>query len=112
MTPHPVVLSAEDIAALPEQPFDAIEGVTHRVVWSNADSMAGIMTIERGRHLGAHAHHANHHHIWILRGEAVILGERLAEGAYVHIPSGVDHDIDATDTAGCTVLYLYIRHAD
>ena len=31
--------------------------------------------------------------------------------AYVHIPSGVDHDIDATSSDGCTVYYLYIRPA-
>jgi hypothetical protein len=27
----------------------------------------------------------------------------------VHIPSGIEHDIDATNTGGCTLFYLYAR---
>ena len=48
--------------------------------------------------------------LWVLDGRAVILGEELDAGSYVHVPSGVDHDLDATATNGCTVFYLYIRH--
>jgi hypothetical protein len=40
----------------------------------------------------------------------LIRGEQLGPGAYVHIPSGVQHDIDATDTDGCSVFYLYDRY--
>jgi quercetin dioxygenase-like cupin family protein len=36
----------------------------------------------------------------------------VTAGAYVHIPAGVDHDIDATETDGCTLYYLYLRAAD
>jgi quercetin dioxygenase-like cupin family protein len=74
--------------------------------------MAGVMTIAAGRHLGRHAHHANHHHLWVLDGRAVVLGEELSAGSYVHVPTGAQHDIDATTTGGCTVLYLYLRQAE
>jgi hypothetical protein len=53
----------------------------------------------------------NHHHIWVLEGRATILGTEIGPGAYVHIPSGIEHDIDARATDGCTVFYLYIRPA-
>lgn len=74
--------------------------------------MAGVMTVDRGCRLGIHAHRVNHHHMWITAGHARVLGRTLAAGSYVHIPSGVEHDIDATDTEGCTVHYLYLAPAD
>jgi hypothetical protein len=107
-----VVLSPEAIEALPVEPLGAIQGVTHRVIWRSDASMAGVMTIEGGHHLGHHSHRANHHHMWILEGHANILGSELGPGAYVHIPSGVSHDIDASMTEGCTLFYLYLRQAE
>ena len=55
----------------------------------------------------ASTHIVNHHHIWVLKGRATILGDELGPGLYVHVPRGVAHDIDATKTDGCTVFYLY-----
>ena len=40
---------------------------------------------------------------------AVVLGTELGPGGYVHVPDGVEHDIDATGSDGCTVYYLYLR---
>lgn len=105
-----MVLSAEQIEALPEGRLDSLAGVTHRVLWSTATSMAGVLAVAGGHRLGAHAHRENHHHIWVTDGHATILGELLGAGSYVHVPRGVDHDIDATGTEGCSVFYLYIRH--
>ena len=111
-TRQPVVLTSEAIAVLPSVPLGPLEGVTHRVLWRNDASMAGVLTVEPGRHLGAHTHRANHHHMWVLDGRATILGTELGPGSYVHIPSGVEHDIDAARTDGCTVFYLYLRQAE
>ena len=108
----PVVLTSEAIGALPVERLGNLEGVTHRVLWRDGTSMAGVMTVEAGHHLGSHAHRENHHHMWILEGHADILGSVLGPGGYVHIPSGVDHDIDASTTEGCTFVYLYLRVAD
>jgi quercetin dioxygenase-like cupin family protein len=104
------VLTADEIAALPARPLGSDPGVTNRVLWSTETSMAGVLHVAAGHSLGAHAHHANHHHMWVLAGEALVLGETLGAGSYVHIPSGVDHDIDASSSDGCDVFYLYIRH--
>lgn len=83
-------------------------GVTHRVLWHDATSMAGVLTVAGGHRLGAHAHRVNHHHMWVVDGRASVLGSDLGPGSYVHIPSGVEHDIDATTSDGCTVFYLYV----
>jgi mannose-6-phosphate isomerase-like protein (cupin superfamily) len=105
----PVVLTAGEIAQLPLQALDVGPGVTHRVLWRSDDSMAGVMTVERGHRLGRHTHRKNHHHMWVLHGEATVLGRDVGPGSYVHVPNGVEHDIDATRTVGCTLLYLYLR---
>jgi uncharacterized RmlC-like cupin family protein len=106
---QPVVLTSEAVDALPEIPVGDLNGVTHKVLWQTADSMAGVLTVDAGHRLGSHAHRTNHHHVWVLTGNAVVLGQSLDAGSYVHIPAGVDHDIDATATDGCTVFYLYAR---
>jgi quercetin dioxygenase-like cupin family protein len=106
--PQPVILPADAVAALPSQPLGSLGGVTHRVLWQTPTSMAGVMTIDKGHRLGPHTHRANHHHVWVMEGAASILGSELGPGSYVHIPSGVEHDIDATATDGVTVLYLYL----
>lgn len=111
-TRQPVVLTADAIAALPVAPLGPLEGVTHQVLWQNPTSMSGVLKIAPGHHLGRHAHRANHHHMWVLEGRATILGEVLGPGSYVHIPSGVEHDIEASATEGCTVLYFYLRQAE
>jgi quercetin dioxygenase-like cupin family protein len=109
LTREPTVLTPAAINALPAEPFGTIRGVSHRVLWRDETSMAGVLTVEAGHHLGSHAHRLNHHHIWVLEGHATILDTELGPGGYVHIPSGVTHDIDATSTDGCTVFYLYLR---
>lgn len=105
----PVVLTADAVEALPLVPLGDLDGIHHRVLWQNETSMAGVMTVDAGCHLGRHAHRVNHHHLWVVTGRAEILGIELGPGGYVHIPAGVDHDIDATRTDGCTVFYLYIE---
>jgi quercetin dioxygenase-like cupin family protein len=111
-TTGPTILSAEAVASLPREPLGRLEGVLHRVLWQDGTSMAGVLTVAGGHHLGHHSHRANHHHLWVVDGWATVLGTELGPGAYVHIPSGVDHDIDARDSDGCTVFYLYVRLAD
>jgi hypothetical protein len=97
-TARPTVLSRDEIVALPVDRLGPIEGVGNQVLWRNATSTAGVLTVERGRRLGMHSHRVNHHHMWVLEGSADIVGRRLGPGSYVHIPSGYDNDIDATST--------------
>jgi quercetin dioxygenase-like cupin family protein len=108
-TVNATVLTADAIEALPVEQLDSLAGVTHRVLWRNDTSMAGVLAVAGGHRLGTHSHRVNHHHIWVLDGQAVVLGHVVSAGSYVHIPGGVDHDIDATASAGCTVFYMYLR---
>lgn len=111
-SPPPVALTADAISALPLEPLAGIDGASHRVLWRDGTSMAGVLTVQAGHRLGTHAHHANQHHIWMLDGHAAILGAEIGPGSYVHVPHGVSHDIDATRSDGCTVFYLYLRPSD
>lgn len=104
---NPTVLTAAEIGMRPEVPLGSIEGVAHRAVWQQGTSMAGRMTIAGKHHLGAHRHRSHAHHIWIIDGHVEILGEVLGAGSYVHIPAGVEHDLDARATEGCTLFYVY-----
>jgi quercetin dioxygenase-like cupin family protein len=114
-TARPTVFTAEAIRELPAgsvaTPAGPAEGVTNRVLWWTDTSMAGVLTVQAGHRLGTHRHRLNHHHMWVVDGQATILGEVIGPGSYVHIPGGVAHDLDATHTGGCTVFYLYIRPA-
>jgi quercetin dioxygenase-like cupin family protein len=109
LTISPTVLTPEVIEALPEVALEGIDGVRHRVLWHHETSMAGVMTVDGGRELGAHTHRENHHHIWVLEGSAEMLGQVVGPGSYVHVPAGVEHNTDARGTGGCTFFYLYIR---
>ena len=102
-----VVLTAQAIATLAAKPLGEDADVRHRVLWTRGTSSAGVLQIPAGHRLGLHTHRVNHHHFWLLDGHAVVLGRALGPGSYVHVPSGVEHDVDATGTDGCTVFYLY-----
>lgn len=109
-TSLPLVLTPADVAALPAEPLGNLQGVTHRVLWRDGSSMAGVLTVQAGHRLGAHTHRVNHHHIWVLEGHATIVdGHEVGRGSYVHVPSGIEHDFDASSTEGCTVFYLYVH---
>lgn len=108
----PTVLDATAIAQLTSDPFGPHPGAaTNTVLWRNGSSMAGLLTIAGGERLGAHAHQRNHHHMWVVGGAAVVADALLEAGGYAHIPAGLEHDIDATSTDGCTVFYIYERTA-
>jgi quercetin dioxygenase-like cupin family protein len=104
----PTVLTADLVASTPSHPLGNLVGVTHRVLWAVADSMAGVLHIEGGQRLGSHSHRVNEHHLWVVEGSATICDTRVGAGSYVHVPVGVEHDIDARQTDGCSVFYLYV----
>ena len=107
----PIVLTGSQVESVPFKPLGDLEGVAHKLLWEDGTSTAGVLTVEAGHRLGSHAHHANHHHLWVLSGRGMILGVEVGPGGYVHIPAGVSHDIDCQSTDGCTVFYLYMRAA-
>jgi len=105
--PPPQVLTSEAIADLPVVPIGTVQGVERRILWRDGSSEAGILVVFGGHQLGLHTHRSNHHHMWVLDGAATILGTDVGPGSFVHIPSGVEHDIDARATDGCAVFYVY-----
>lgn len=107
--PVATVLAAANIAALEEQSLGDLTGVGRRIFFRDDTSEAGILRLAGGHRLGSHTHRENQHHMWVLDGEAKIAGSQLGAGSYVHVPAGVEHDIDATDTDGCSVFYIYGR---
>jgi len=105
---EPTVLTADAIAHLADQQLDTLDGISHRILWRSDTSMAGVLHVAGGHRLGTHSHRRNEHHMWVLNGQAIVLGHVVSAGSYIHVPSGVDHDIDASASAGCTVYYLYL----
>lgn len=105
------ILTPEEIERLPAEPLGDIPGVANQLLWRDAHSMQGILTIEGGHHLGAHTHRVNHHHVWVVDGIARILGRDLPPGSYVHIPAGVEHDMEAPTERPCRILYSYVAPA-
>ena len=105
--PRPQILSADVIAGLPVIPIGAIDGAERKVLWRDEAAEAGVLVVLGGHHLGAHRHRFNHHHLWVLDGRATILGQDVGPGSFVHVPSGMEHDIDARETEGCAVFYVY-----
>jgi hypothetical protein len=101
-----------EIAGISWEPLLTVgQGVEHRVLWRSGTSMAGIMRIAPGGEVWRHAHRRAHHHLWVLDGRGSTIGHGLEPGAYVHIPAGVEHGIEAsTEGSGLTFLYLY-EHA-
>lgn len=100
-------LSAAEIAATASRPLGNMEGVSNTLLWTDGTSSTGVLTIAAGRRLGDHTHRTHQHDLWVLDGSAEIAGRLLDAGSYVHVPRGVEHDIDATHTAGVSVYYSY-----
>ena len=104
---HPQLLSPHDIVGLPVSPIGSLPGVERKILWQDGTAEAGILVLMGGHQLGAHTHRRNHHHLWVLDGHATILGREVEPGSFVHVPSGIEHDIDARGTEGCAVFYVY-----
>ena len=102
----PEIFTARQVDSLPAQQLGHLSGIENRLLFSDGKQMAGILTIAKGHALGAHTHRDKQHHLLVLDGEADVLGKRVGNGAYVHIPPGFEHNIDATETEGCDLLPL------
>jgi oxalate decarboxylase/phosphoglucose isomerase-like protein (cupin superfamily) len=105
----PVLLDATAIEALEWLAFPDADGVQYKLLWRSGWSVAGIMRLDRGAVLAAHTHQGAHHHMWVLSGEAEMLGRTVTAGCYVHVPIGVEHGIAAVGPEGFSMLYLYLR---
>ena len=102
-----ITFGPTEIEAIPPKPLGSSSGIGNRQLWTDGTSLTGVLRVDGGQRLGEHTHRRHDHHLWVIAGEADILGERLGAGSYVFVPAGLEHDIDTTGTDGCTVFYSY-----
>jgi quercetin dioxygenase-like cupin family protein len=100
-----IVATAADVEAAEWQ--TVLPGVEHKVLWQSGDTSLGLMRVAPGAENPEHSHHAAHHHIYVLSGEATMLGRRVGPGAYVYIPPSVAHAVTDVSDEGCTFFYTY-----
>lgn len=98
--------------ALAWHPLDPFDRVDSKLLWRSGKSVAGIMRVRPGGSVSPHTHQRSHHHMWVVEGNAEMLGERVGPGTYLHVPAGVEHGISHPGDEGCTFLYLYLREPD
>jgi quercetin dioxygenase-like cupin family protein len=101
------ILDRAAVDALPWEPRAGHSGVSQKVLWRSGDVVVGLLRFEPGATEPGHAHHAAHHHVWVVSGSATIAGRPLQEGSYAYIPPGVVHETSHVGPDGCTLLYTY-----
>ena len=102
----PLIRSEEAIAELPDEPVPGAPGARRIELWRDHDDEAGVLVVEGGRRYAPPVDRTHDHHLWVMTGRATILGDVLRSGSYVHVPAGLEHEVDATDTGGCRIFYL------
>jgi quercetin dioxygenase-like cupin family protein len=101
------VLDRAAIDAMEWEPRPGQEGVAQKILWRSGDVVVGLLRFAPGASEPGHAHHAAHHHIWVVQGSATIAGQPLREGSYAYVPPGVVHETTDVGADGLTLLYTY-----
>jgi hypothetical protein len=96
-----------DIDALPARPVPGCRGVTVKELWRSGHLHDALIVYRAGAATPGCPHRAADHHIWVLRGSALIDGRLMEAGSYVHVPPGVSHPILAIDPDGCLLLQVH-----
>lgn len=100
-----LVATQQDIEGMPWT--TPAPGVHQKILWQSGDTTLGLMKVDAGHENPEHSHHAAHHHILVLEGEATMVGRRLGRGSYVYIPPMVAHAVTDVGPQGCTFFYTY-----
>jgi quercetin dioxygenase-like cupin family protein len=101
------VLDRAAIEAMEWEPRAGQDGVWQKILWRSGDVVVGLLRFAPGAASPGHAHHAAHHHIWVVEGSATVAGQPLTEGSYAYIPPGVVHQTADVGPDGCVLLYTY-----
>jgi len=102
-----IAIGPQEIDAKPSNPLGDRVGVVLRIPWTDGMSRTGVLCVDPGQRLDRHTHRRHRHEYRLVAGHADVLGRCLGAGSYVHIPAGVEHDVDATETEGCTTYFAY-----
>ena len=106
---HEHVRDDEEIARLPRERLHP--GVTYKVLWREAGSLAGVMWVAAGAVVPEHVHDSASHHVWVVDGRARTGDRELGRGSYWHVPAGIPHAVEGLEAFGCELFYLYLRGA-
>lgn len=106
--PRELVLAADEVAERRrEHSVEEAPGVHRTVLWEQAGSAAGVFHLEPGATIGEHSHRQHGHHVWVVRGTAEVLGERLRPGSYWFVPAGRSHALRAIGEDPVELFYVY-----
>lgn len=100
-----LVATSADIEGMPWT--TPMPGVHQKILWQSGDTTLGLMKVDAGHENPEHVHHAAHHHIWVLAGDATMVGKHVGAGSYVYIPPTVAHAVTEVGPDGCTFFYTY-----
>lgn len=103
-----ILLDHRQIEGLSRRPVGESEGVTQAILWGHEHSYAGVMWVEPGASIPEHVHSQHVHHLWVIEGQAEVLGRVLDERSYWFIPQGRPHALRGVSPTGCTLFYLYV----
>jgi quercetin dioxygenase-like cupin family protein len=104
----PTLVSPEDFAHRPSQPVPGCDGVSSTVLWRDAGGVAALIVYQPLAHTPGPPHARAAQHIWVASGQALIDGQWLPAGSYVHVPAGAVHPIAAGGADGCVLLQVHI----
>jgi quercetin dioxygenase-like cupin family protein len=109
-----VSLSFAQIGELDWHPVERTPGVQFKTLWRDpsGSSHAGLMRILAGASIPRHVHRHASHHVWVETGSLSFDARTFGPGAYLHVPIGVEHGVDAVGEGGCTFFYLYLTSAE
>jgi mannose-6-phosphate isomerase-like protein (cupin superfamily) len=107
-SPTVVVAPRDVVDQLPWQPLPGCQGVSTKVVTDVDGDVAGLLRLRPGAREVAHVHGHGSHHLWVLSGGVVVEDTPLPAGSYLHVPSGLVHDLRDTGS-GSTLFYVFSR---
>jgi anti-sigma factor ChrR (cupin superfamily) len=109
LTEHTVMgMTAEQIELLPWLPVTGCPGVHVKELWRMGELVYALLRYQPGSTTPGHPHPGAHQHIWVLRGEASIDGNRLTTGSYAHVPPDSPHPIRGLGPWGCVLLQTHV----
>jgi hypothetical protein len=102
-----LVMRPADIEAQPARPVPGCPGVAVKELWRSGDQLDMLIVYLPGAATPGCPHPGADHHIWVIRGSALIAGQPVGAGSYVHVPPCVSHPILAIDPLGCVLLQVH-----
>lgn len=105
-----VVIDREDVRAQPWRALGDHRGVWQKILWRDprGTSYAGLLRLDPGAQIPAHAHHYAVHHMWVVEGACGMGGEALGPNSYGFVPAETEHELLEVGLEGCTIFYLYL----